>query len=173
MAKEKQVAKKEKEEKALEPSRALWPVTFEERFDQMERMMDRLFEGFFPRGWPRPLRMEWPSWVEPRVPAVDVIDRDEEVLVRAELPGVVKEDVEVSITEGALTIRGKRKQEKKEERKGEYYRREMRYGEFTRTVHLPTGVQEDKVKATFKDGVLEVTLPKAEAAKRRTIPIKD
>ena len=149
------------------PSRALSP--FEE--------MDRFFEGFFPRGWMRPLRWEWPSWgelpmpFEGKMPRVDVIDRDTEIVVRAELPGVEKQDVEVSTTENTVTIKGSTRREEKEE-KGNYYRCEISRGSFSRTVALPGDVDSNKAKATFKDGVLELTLPKIEKSKRRTITVE-
>lgn len=164
MAKEETKAGKEIE--VSRPMRALSP--FEE--------MDRLFESVLPRGWMRPFHMEWPRWgelaapFEGRMPKVDVIDRDEEVVVRAEVPGVEKEDLDVSVSDNAVTIKGQTKREEKEE-KGDYYRCEISRGAFTRTVMLPGAVDADKAKAQFKDGVLELTLPKVEEAKRRTVRI--
>ncbi|MFA7097409.1 MAG: Hsp20/alpha crystallin family protein [Gammaproteobacteria bacterium] len=138
--------------------------------------MDRLFEGFFPRGWMRPFRMEWPAWPEmmqvARVPKVDIVERDNEVLVRAEIPGVKKEDLDVSVTDDTVTIRGTARTEAEDE-KGEYYRRELHYGEFARTVALPAAVNADLCSARFKDGILELTLPKVERTKRRTIRIEE
>lgn len=137
--------------------------------------MDRLFENFLPRGWLRPFRWEWPGWPErmqmSRMPRVDVIDREDDILVRAEIPGVKKEDLDVSLTDDTVTIRGTSRREEEEE-KGQYHRRELEYGEFSRTVTLPAAVDTGKCKATFKEGILEMTLPKAEGAKRRTIRIE-
>ena len=166
MAKEEKKESKQELQKA-EPRRALSP--FEE--------MDRMFEDFFPRGWMRPFRWEWPSLgemakpFEGKIPKVDVIDRDDEVVVKAELPGIEKKDLDVSVTETSVTIKGTTSHEEKEE-KGDYYRCEISRGAYTRTVGLPSYVDADKAKATFKDGVLELTLPKVEKSKRRSIEIK-
>jgi HSP20 family protein len=149
-----------------EPSRALSP--FEE--------MDRWFETSFPRGWMRPFRMEWPGWgelgapFEGRMPKVDVIDRDDKVVVRAEVPGVEKDDLDVSVSDNSVTIKGETKREEKEE-KGDYYRCETSRGSFSRTVRLPSAVDSEKIKTQFKDGVLELKIPKKEKSKRRTIKI--
>lgn len=153
-------------QRARAPGRALSP--FEE--------MDRMFESFFPRGWMRPFRAEWPAWSEmmqmARMPKVDVLDRDTDIVVRAEIPGVKKEDLDVSLTDDTVTIRGTSRREEEEE-KGQYHRRELEYGEFSRTVALPAAVDTSKCKAKFKEGILEMTLPKAEGAKRRTIKIEE
>jgi HSP20 family protein len=142
------------------PARRLSP--FEE--------MDRMFDEFMGRGWLRPSRWELPLLAELKVPNVDVVDRDDEVLVRAEVPGVNKEDIEVSMSGNMLTIKGQTKREEKEE-KGDYFRCEISRGAFSRTLTLPAEVDEAKAKAELKDGVLELTLPKAEKSKRRTIKI--
>jgi len=166
MAKEEKKESKQELQKA-EPRRALSP--FEE--------MDRMFEDFFPRSWMRPFRWEWPSLgemakpFEGKMPKVDVIDRDDEVVVKAELPGVEKKDLDVSVTETSVTIKGTTSHEEKEE-KGDYYRCEISRGAYARTVALPSYVDADKAKASFKDGVLELTLPKVEKSKRRSIEIK-
>jgi HSP20 family protein len=150
----------------VQPARALSP--FEE--------MERLFEGYFPRGWLRPLRREWPSWgelapFEGKMPRVDVIERDDEVIVKAELPGVDKKNLDVSVTETAVTIKGSSSHEEKEE-KGDYYRSEISRGSYSRTLSLPSDVEADKAKAKFKDGVLELTLPKMKKAKRHAIKVE-
>ena len=155
-------------------SRALSPF---EEMEQLFERMNHLFGGFFPRRWMQPYEGEWPSWsrlaapFEGRMPRVDVIDRDDEVVVRAELPGVDKKDLDVSITDNTVIIKGTTSQETKEE-KGDYYRSETARGSFSRTLMLPAGVEGDKAKATFKDGILELNLPKAETAKRRKIEVK-
>jgi HSP20 family protein len=139
--------------------------------------MDRLFDRMLASNWLHPLRREWPAWAERMVPfegktpRVDIIDREAEVVIRAEVPGVKKEDLDVSLNDNTVTIRGTSKQEETEE-KGEYCRREMSYGEFTRTLALPADVDRAKAKAIFKDGVLELTLPKAETAKRSSVRIE-
>jgi len=105
-----------------------------------------------------------------KVPKVDVIDREGEVVVKAEIPGVEKKDIDISVGEDAVTIKGEIRHEEKEE-KGDYYRCEISRGAFSRTVALPAAVDGAKAKANFKDGVLELTLPKVEKAKRHTIKL--
>lgn len=123
-----------------------------------------------------PFASRWPSWgelpapFEGRAPKVDVIDRDHEVVVKAELPGVKKEDLDVTVGDNSITIRATTKQESKEEKEN-YYRSEISSGSFMRTVGLPSAVDADKAKAKFADGVLEMTLPKVEVAKRRNVKI--
>lgn len=149
------------------PKRALTP--FEE--------MDRMFENFFPRGWMRPFHFERPSWAElplpfeSKLPRVDIIDRDSEIVIRAEVPGVDKNDLDVSVTDNSVTIKGSTHHEVKEE-KGDYYRCETTQGSFSRTIPLPGGVDSEKAKTKFKDGLLELTLPKMEKTKRRSIKIE-
>jgi len=138
--------------------------------------MDRLFEEFLGDGWMRPWRLPRPARstgrsLESRVPRVDVIDRDGEVAVKAELPGVDKKDLNVSMTEDSVTIKGSSRREEKEER-GDYYRCEISRGEFSRMVSLPAPVDAAKAKASFKDGVLELVIPKLEARTRRTVDIE-
>lgn len=149
------------------------PTEVQSPFD----MMDRWFEDAYPRGWMQPFHRGWPSWgglganLETRVPKVDVIDRDDEIIVRAEVPGLKKEDLDVSITDSTVIIKGETKHEEKE-KKGDYYRHEITQGSFARSVKLPHEVGADGSKAKFKDGVLELTLPKVESARRRTITIE-
>jgi HSP20 family protein len=107
---------------------------------------------------------------EGRLPKLDVIDRDNEVVVKAEVPGVKKEDLEISVTGDLFTIKGQTRREEKEE-KGDYYRSEVSQGSFSRTVTLPATVDEAGAKAQLKDGMLEVTLPKTEKSKKRAIKI--
>jgi HSP20 family protein len=138
--------------------------------------MDRMFEGFFNRGWLRPFREMWPEWarfeegLELRTPRVDVINRDEEVLVRAELPGVKREELTVELTGDLLTIRGEQHHEERKE-EGDLVRAEIARGAFSRTMTMPAGLDGEHVKAEFKDGVLEVHLPKLEKTERRRIEI--
>ncbi|HRD89053.1 MAG: Hsp20/alpha crystallin family protein [Candidatus Accumulibacter sp.] len=146
---------------------------FEERFEQMERMMDRMFSGFSPGRWMRPFEREWPTWFEGpsfRAPAVDLIDRENEVLVRAELPGVSKDEISISLTADAITIQAQSRQEDVDE-KGDYRRREIRSSSFSRSLSLPAAVDTEAAKAAFKDGVLEITLPKTPVATGRQVPI--
>lgn len=116
---------------------------------------DRLFDDFFPDIGP----------------SVDVIDRDDEVVVRAEVPGFRKEDIEISVSGDLLTLSGATSREEKEER-GTYYRAEITRGAFSRTLMLPAEVDDSKAKATMRDGLLELRLPKVERSRRRTITIE-
>ena len=108
---------------------------------------------------------------EGRMPKVDVIDRDTEVVVRAELPGVDKKDLDVSVSANAVTIKASTKAEHKEE-KGDYYRCEITQGSISRTVALPADVDGDQAKAAFKDGVLELTMPKVAGSRKQSIKVE-
>ena len=132
--------------------------------------MERMLESMLPQRWMRPFRMEHTMLGE-TLPQIDIIDCDDTIVVRAALPGVDKENLEVSTTNQTLTLRGSTQSESKTEQ-GEYFRHEISRGNFLRTVTLPTVVDEAKIKAKFKDGLLEVTLPKLESAKRHSIKIE-
>lgn len=140
-------------------------------FEDVERMFDELWE----RDWSWPMRWQQPvlpmlRTIEARMPKLDVIDRDDEVLVKAEIPGVSKEDLEISLTGNIITIKGETRREEKEE-KGDYYRCEISHGAFSRSVSLPVDVDESRAKTSMKDGVLEIVLPKVEKAKKRSIKV--
>nr|MBS0020334.1 Hsp20/alpha crystallin family protein [Gammaproteobacteria bacterium] len=168
VGKEKDVHK-EKEAKEVERpihSRGLIP------FEDIERM----FEDFVSQKWLRPFSWDMPSWTrlapfEGQLPKVDVIDGDDEIVVRAELPGVRKEDIDVSLTENTLTIKASTKREEEEE-KGEYYRRERTTGAYSRTLTLPGSVDESKARATFTEGLLELAFPKRGGSKRQRIKVE-
>lgn len=115
---------------------------------EIERMMGEMF----------PARRAQAGWVL----AVDVVSKDGDLVIRAELPGVKREDVDVTVHNGVLTISGERKEEREEKEAG-YLLRERRYGSFRRSMSLPEGASESDVKATFEDGVLEVTVKGAAA----------
>lgn len=142
------------------------PTTILSPFDEVERLL----EAITPGGWFRPFPFERPALLREFVPRTDIIERDDEVVIRAELPGVDKKDVDVSVNEQAITIKASTKREEKEE-KGDYYRCEIARGGYRRTVALPTHVDPSKAKATMKDGLLEVILPMAEEAKRQSIKV--
>jgi HSP20 family protein len=142
--------------------------------------MDRMFESFgFGRGRFAPrLWSDVPErFGEPELavwaPEIEVFDREGEFVVRADLPGLKKEDVGVEVTENALILEGERRKEHEERREG-FYRSERSYGRFSRAVPLPEGVDTEKVEAEFKDGVLEVRLPapKRQPQQRRQIEIR-
>src|SRR5512138_3085937 len=130
--------------------------------------IDRMFDDFLGRRWLRPFGFErsFPELAS-AAPSVDVIDRPDEVVVRAAVPGYKKEEIEISVSNSTLTIKGETKKEEKEE-KGDYYRCEISQGAFSRVIALPAEVDESKAKASMKDGMLELVLPKLEQAKRHT-----
>ena len=112
-----------------------------------------------------------PTVRESWLPAVDVFETEDNLTIRAELPGVKTEDIKVEVDNGVLTIEGERKREEKLE-KDNAYRLERVYGRFTRRFSLPKSVDGSNVAATYKDGILELKLPKAEEAKPRKVQIK-
>jgi HSP20 family protein len=141
--------------------RALMPRTGTSLRQEIERLFDRFVEP----GWMQmPALGDWE-------PKVDVSETKDAVVVRAEVPGVDQKDIGLSLQEGVLTIKGE-KEEEKEEKDKRYHRVERSYGAFARAIRLPAAVDSSKVSATFKDGVLTVTLPKTAAAKGTAIPIK-
>lgn len=135
---------------------------------QMTSEFDRMFdEPFWPFRWP--VRAFNAPTVAGWSPEIDVFEKDNRLITRIDLPGMKKEDVKVEVTDGHLAISGERRSEAEEEREN-YHRCEREYGTFFRTVPLPAGVTFDDVKATFSDGVLEVSVPlpaKAESTVRR------
>jgi HSP20 family protein len=130
---------------------------------RLEHEMEDMF-GRLPT-WP------WGERERGWAPAVDMIDHKDEIVLRADLPGLDEKDIEVTVQDGMVIIRGERKEET-EEKKEDYYYSERSYGVFARTLPLPAGVEADRVKATFKKGVLEVHLPKAKEATGKKIEIK-
>jgi HSP20 family protein len=103
-------------------------------------------------------------------PSLDVVDGKDDIQVHVELPGIAREDVDISLKEDVLTIRGEKKEKKEEKGENRYYV-ERSYGTFSRTINLPAKVRADQVKASYKDGVLEVSLPKAEGEKTREVHV--
>jgi HSP20 family protein len=105
-------------------------------------------------------------------PAVDISESENEYHVRADLPGVKKEDLDISIQDGVLTINAETSQEKKEEKEGRVIRQERRFGKFVRSMQLGDAVDLDNIKANYQDGVLDLVLPKAEKVKPRKIDVQ-
>ena len=143
----------------------------EERMQELERHFGSLFQ----QDWFKPMHLEFPEWtrrgmLELKTPKVDIIERDNDILVRAEIAGVKKEDLDVSLTETAITIKGSASEEIKEE-KGDYFRSETMKGEFSRTLALPAKVDGGKAESTYKDGMLEVIVPKLEKARRHKVTV--
>lgn len=142
-------------------------------FEEMDRAFDRLMR----RGVLQPFRSLWPDWapfqpdLDIRVPRVDMVDRETEILIRAEVPGMKKEELHLELTGSLLTIRGERKREEKQD--GEHtYCSEIVRGAFSRTIQVPTGINKEAVEATFTDGMLEIHLPKLEVPERTNIEVK-
>ncbi|HUW58841.1 MAG TPA: Hsp20/alpha crystallin family protein [Planctomycetota bacterium] len=128
--------------------------------------MNRLFDSFW-RGDFLPERFSFSR----EFPSVEVTETDDEVIVRAEVPGLEAGDLDLSITGDVLTIKGEKKEEKEEKEK-ESHRREVHYGSFSRSVRLPGSVDADKVTAECKKGVLKITLGKVESEKAKKITVK-
>ncbi|MDE2375810.1 Hsp20/alpha crystallin family protein [Bradyrhizobium sp.] len=148
-------------------------------FESLRKEVDRLFEDFgrgdfwgrsFPTlaGFEKNLTRKFAA-----APAVDVVENDKAYEITAELPGMEEKDIEVKLANGGLTIKGEKKEEKEEKQK-DYYVSERRYGSFERYFALPDGIDADKIGASFKNGVLKVTLPKTAEAQKpaKTIEVK-
>jgi HSP20 family protein len=147
--------------------------------EKLREEIDRLFDNFpsllSRSAFTSPLFAAepfWKTWSWGAVPAVDMAEKDNAYEVTAELPGMDEKNVEVKYSDGVLTIKGE-KEEATEEKKKDYHLSERRYGSFQRSFSVPSGVDGDKIEASFKKGVLTVTLPKsAEAAKKeKKIPV--
>lgn len=140
--------------------RAAAPVA--DLFDEMERRFNELAPG---RWFGRTMPEIWPESARLLSFPVDVIDENDEIVVRAQLPGIDKADIEVTATDDMLTIHAERKTETKEEKKN-FFRREVRVGSFDRTIPLPAAVKEDLVTASLKNGELLIRAPKQEESTR-------
>jgi HSP20 family protein len=138
--------------------------------DEMEKWfedtMSKTFPLFGPSWWPR----RGPFEDEKIKPLVDIYEEGEDVVVKTELPGLTKDDISVTLKDDLITISGEKKREEKIDQE-HYYRVEVSYGVFSRTFHLPVEVQGEKVKAKFKDGILEIRIPKTEEEKKKGIKI--
>ena len=136
-------------------------------FRDVEDMFDRYAKALKWTGRPRQEMMTAGDWA----PRVDIAETETEFVIKAEIPEVKKEDVKISVEDGALKISGERKQEKEEKDK-KFHRVERFYGSFMRSFILPDNIDESKIEATFKDGVLNVALPKTEKAKPKALEVK-
>ena len=156
---------KEKETRLVAPWRPFMGVT--------EGDMDRMLDDFFGRR----TRPWWPErWfraddMEVKPPIVDVFEEKDDIVVKAELPGMEKDNIDVNLTDHRLTIKGEKKKED-EIKEENYYRAERSYGSFLRTLDLPKDVRADKVKASFKNGILEIRMPKTEEARTKEVKVK-
>lgn len=140
-----------------------WEPTFK-GLAELRNEMDRIFESFFGE--------RLPAFKEEitLAPAIEVSETDNEIIVKAAVPGVDKKDLNISILDNNLIIKGEVKREK-EEKKKNYYKQEIAYGSFSRTIPLPAEVKVDEIKANMKNGVVTITVPKAEKAKAKEITI--
>jgi HSP20 family protein len=138
--------------------------------------VERLFENWFEDFWPRPFPRLWRSneWrlkpINLEAPALDVYEQKEDLIVKAEIPGLSKDEIDISLDGNVLTIKGEKKKEE-EVKDEDYYRCERAFGSFLRTLELPVDVQTDKVSATFKNGVLEICMPKSKEAKTNVVKV--
>lgn len=157
----KEISKKESKELIPQESRR-----FLAPFEDMERWFEEAFRRPFFSPWMP--RFRFPELRELREfsPTVDIFEEGNDVVVKAELPGMGKDDIDVNVTDDVITISGEKKSEEKIEKK-DYFRFERSYGSFSRSLTLPAETQTDKAKASFKNGVLEVRIPKTEAAVRK------
>jgi len=150
-------------------------------FESLRREVDRLFEDFDRDVWLSPFRRSVfdiePFWQRElklaATPAVDIVEKDNAYEVTAELPGMDEKNIEVKLDKGGLTIKGEKQEEKEEKRQG-YHLQERRFGSFERYFAVPEGVDTDKIEASFKKGLLTVTLPKKPEAQKpaKTIDVK-
>ncbi|MCS7250584.1 MAG: Hsp20/alpha crystallin family protein [candidate division WOR-3 bacterium] len=133
--------------------------------EELEKDIKRTFEEFFGR------RRRMPAMAEEFVPLIDMYEKGNDIIVEAEIPGLEKEDLSVTVSENSLTIKGEIKKEKEVKEK-DYYLCERSYGSFSRTIELPTEVDSEKAKASYKNGILKITLPKKQPEKKLETEIK-
>lgn len=141
-------------------------------FEEAERDLEQMFDSFM--GRVRPLGRDWfarRGLLERRAPSIDIIDQDDNLLLRAELPGVEKNDLDISVNHDTVSIKASTRSEKKEE-ETDYYRHEISSSYAARTVALPCSVDGKRAVAQLKDGVLELNLPKVEKSTRQRIEVK-
>src|SRR3989304_1558944 len=138
----------------------------------MEKFFEDIFEENLPSRFLRRFpRFKWMTEVEAVWPAVDMFDKAEEIVVKAEVPGIDKKNIKISVSDNVLTIKGEMKKEE-EVKEEDYYYSERSYGSFSRSLNLPAKVQAEKIKASFKNGILEIHLPKAEESKPKEVKIE-
>lgn len=139
------------------------------------RDMEEFFDDFTPRRWMEsfePFGFRWPVGLDfEHSFRLDVIDREKELVVRGELPGIDRDDIEVTVSGDRLIIEAEREFEEEDKEKDNYYRHEVGYGKLMRTIALPTEVDAEKVQAELKDGILEISLPKTKATERHTVKV--
>jgi HSP20 family protein len=165
---------KEKGKEKEKASKALEPIRPSVLIPRWEHEIERMFDEFWRRPFPSLLGAErwWPAAaLRMHAPALDVYEEKDQVVVKAELPGLSKDDIEVNLSGSTLTIKGEKKKEEEIEEK-DYYRCERSYGSFARSLELPSEVKADQISASFKNGVLEIRMPKTEEAKKKETKVK-
>ncbi len=135
--------------------------------ERISREMDKFFDSLFER---RPTRRFRFFEEDELFPLVDITETDNDLILRADLPGIDPNDINISLSDGILTIKGEKKQEKEEETE-DYHIIERSYGTFTRQIQLPKSIESDQASASYKNGVLKIVLPKKEESKRKEIKI--
>ena len=153
----------------LERWRPPWGLTPWRPLRELEEM-ERRFEDLFGRTLMPAMLRRWPAEGRPWMPAIEVLEKEDSYVVKAELPGTKQEDIDVSVVGDTLSIRGERKAEV-ETKEENYYTREFSYGGFHRSIALPSNVDPQKIEATFEDGVLEVTIPRAAEVKAKKVSV--
>jgi HSP20 family protein len=140
-------------------------------FTDLKREMDCLFDEFFGRRTlPSKARKVFPT-SESYFPLVDIYEKADEIVIKAGVPGVEKDDIEITFQENTLTIKGERKRDS-EVRDEDYYYSEQRYGIFSRSIALPGGLSPEDMKASYKNGILEIAIPKSEKREPRRIEVQ-
>ena len=159
-------------ERIKKTGRDLEPIRQSSWLSPFERMED-MMEDFFRRPFGRPLWTNMPRLMEDLEvsPSVDIYEEGDNIVLKTELPGMAKNDLDINLTDDRITISGEKKKEEKVEKKN-YLRHERSFGSFKRSFALPTDVESDKAKASFIDGVLQVTIPKSAEAKKKEKKIK-
>lgn len=152
----------ENNERSVTPFRPFRELS--ELREEMDRLWERMWGG---RAWRLPSLRRIEGWM----PDVDVYEKEGAVHVEAELPGLSEKDIQITVSAGGLTLTGE-KSEQKEVKEENYYRSERTYGRFSRQIGLPAGADVAKAEASFKDGVLRITIPLREEAKGKTIEVK-
>jgi HSP20 family protein len=146
-----------------------WELMNTNPFKDIEKArseMDRLWDTFL-FGRPKTSGLAEEEWQ----PAMDVAETESEMVVNVEIPGMDPEDIDVSLSEGTLLIKGEKKPEA-EEKEADYHLMERSYGTFIRSIPLPAGVQSDKISASYNNGILTIVLPKSEGAQKKEIKVK-
>jgi HSP20 family protein len=147
---------------------AIWKPTDWRPFEMLQGEINRLFDNF--GGFRTPfhgfnIEPFWARETKVALPDVDIVEKDKAFEITADLPGMDEKNVEVQLSNGNLTIKGEKKEEKEEKKKG-FYLQERRFGSFERTFGVPEAVEADKIEANFKNGVLTITLPKKPEARK-------